>query len=170
MAKFLKLSGGNLTEDTSISTSAGAADVDKIPELDGSGRLDVTFMPVGIGADTQSILAGESLSAGDFVNIYDDASTLKVRKADASALGTHANGYVLDAVTSGQQATVYFEGRNTSVTGLTIGLVYWLDDVTAGGLTTTAPTGAGVISQRIGKATGATSITTEIAQPIVQIA
>ena len=168
MAKYLKLASGEITEDKSIAASAGAADVGKLIELNGAGKLDQSFMPVGIGPDTQSIVAGENLSAGDIINLYDDLGTLKVRKADASAIGTHANGFVLDAFLAGASALIYFEGRNTALTGLTQGEVYWLSE-TAGLVTTTSPTGVGVISQRIGKATGATAMTTEISRPVVQI-
>ena len=37
---------------------AGAGDAGKIPAVDSSGRLDTSFMPTGIGADTAAITEG----------------------------------------------------------------------------------------------------------------
>lgn len=65
--------------------------------------------PPGVVTLPATIAASESLSAGDFVNIWSDAGTPKVRKADASTSGKEAVGFVLSAVTSGSQATVYTE-------------------------------------------------------------
>lgn len=164
--KYLYSNSGVLTEKAALQSSAGAGDAGKIPALDSSGRLDTSMMPVGIGADTSSLTASENLAAGDFVNVYNDTGTAKVRKADASAAGKYAHGFVLDAVTSGNAATVYFEGPNTQVTGATPGEVF-LSATTAGGFTSTAPTGTGKVVQKIGVATAATNINFEWLQPIV---
>lgn len=164
--KYLRNNAGILTETEALVESAGAGDAGKIPALDNTGRLDDSVMPVGIGADTASIVASENLSAGDFVNIYNDAGTAKVRKADASTSGKYAHGFVLDAVTSGDPAVVYCEGPNTAVTDATPGEVF-LSAATAGGFTSTAPTGTGKVVQKIGVAVSATSINFEWLHPIV---
>ncbi len=164
--KYLYNNAGVLTEKSATQSSAGAADAGKIPALDDSGRLANSMMPVGIGADTAAITASENLAAGDFVNIYNDTGTAKVRKADASTAGKYAHGFVLDAVTSGNPATVYFEGPNTQVSGVTPGEVF-LSATTPGGFTSAAPTGAGKVVQKIGVATAATNINFEWLQPIV---
>lgn len=191
--KHLKQVNGVLTEDTTLTTSAGAGDANKVPALnasgvldltitngktssagagdsgklvalDGSGRIDATMMPVGIGADTASIQASEALSAGDFVNIWNSGGA-RVRKADATAAGKEAHGFVLAAVASGANATVYFEGSNTGASGLTPGLVFL--QTTAGQAGAAAPSGSGNVVQRLGVATSATSVNFEAAQPIV---
>lgn len=167
--KVLKNNAGTLTEETTLTTSAGAADANKIPALNASGvldssivnskntsagaadagklaalnasgilddsiinatvasaankvvklgadgKLDVTVMPTGIGADTAVIVASEALAAGDLVNIWNDGGTAKVRKADASVAGKEAHGFVLAAVSNAANATVYFEGSNNSM-------------------------------------------------------
>src|SRR5687768_3186062 len=149
--KYLKNNAGSVTEEQAVASSAGAGDEGKIPalnangvldativnskassagagesgklvQLDGSGRIDNTMMPVGIGADTALITASEALAAGDFVNIWNSTGA-KVRKADATT-EKPAHGFVLAAVSSGAQATVYFEGTNTGVTGQTPGGVF----------------------------------------------
>lgn len=168
MAKYIINNAGVLTEATTISTSAGAADAGKIPGLDSSGRLDNTMLPVGIGADTASIPASEALAAGDLVNVWSNAGTANVRKADASTSGKQAHGFVLAAVASAASATVYFEGTNTQQTGLTAGDQF-LSATTPGKATNTAPSAAGQIVQRVGVAISATSLNFE-PQPQVVLA
>jgi hypothetical protein len=163
--KYLRNNAGVITEEASIQTSAGAADATKIPALDASGKLDTSFMPTGIGADTASIVTSESLAAGDLVNIYDNAGTVTARKADATTAGKEAHGFVLSAVTSPAAATVYFEGSNTQVTGLTGGPQYL--STTAGLSTPTAPSGSGNVVQRVGIATDATVLNFESGVPVV---
>jgi hypothetical protein len=146
-----------------VNTSAGAADAAKIPQLDSNGRIDSTMMPVGIGADTASITTSEALAAGDFVNIHNSTGA-KARKADATAAGKEAHGFVLAAVGSGAAATVYFEGTNNQVSGQTPGNVFL--QTTAGLAGDSAPSSAGNIVQRLGVATSATSINFERGEPI----
>jgi hypothetical protein len=163
--KYLYNNAGTPTEKAAIQSSGGAGDAGKIPALDAAGLLSQTMMPVGIGADTASIVASEALAAGDLVNVYNDTGTAKVRKADATTSGKEAHGFVLAAVDSAANATVYFEGSNTQVTGATPGVVFL--STTAGGSTPTCPVAAGNVSQRIGVATSATSINFESGIPIV---
>lgn len=154
--------------DTSIvngtATSAGAGDASKVVILDGSGRLSSTMMPVGFGVDAVSVTASEDLSAGDFVNIWNSTGA-KVRKADATTSGKEAHGFVLAAVASGSLANVYFEGTNTAVTGQTPGPVFL--STTAGQATSTAPSAAGNVVQRVGFAVSSTSINFQSNDPIV---
>lgn len=157
--KYFSNVGGLLTETASNDTSAGAGDAGKIVALDGTGRIAGSMMPVGIGADTASITASEALAAGDFVNVFDDSGSFKVRKADATTSGKEAHGFVLASVSSAASATVYFEGTNTQVTSMTAGPVFL--GTTAGKGTATAPSGSGNIVQRIGVATSATTVNFE---------
>jgi hypothetical protein len=191
--KFIKNAAGQLTEEAALTTSAGAGDAQKVPALnaagildasivnskntslgvadagkiaalDANGRIDNSMMPVGIGADTSVIVASEALAAGDFVNIWNSTGA-KVRKADATIAGKEAHGFVLAAVASAGNATVYFEGTNTAVTGQTPGPVFL--STTAGQATTTAPSAAGNVVQRIGFATSPTSVNFQSQPPVV---
>lgn len=146
-------------------TSAGAGDAGKLAALDGAGRLDASFMPVGIGADTATIIASEILTAGDFVNVWNNASVANVRKADASTAGKESHGFVLVGVAASAFATVYFEGTNTQQTGLTAGTQF-LSSTVAGKATTVVPSGTGKVIQSLGIATSATSINFEAGVPI----
>ena len=163
--KFLRLVNGVFTEIFGVQASAGAGNAGDLVSLDNSGRIDNSMMPVGIGADTANIVASEGLAAGDWVNVWNDAGTAKVRKADAATAGKEVNGFVLAAVTSGNPATVYFEGTNTQVTGQTPGPVYLQTTAGAGG--TTIPSAAGNVVQQVGVAVGATAVNFERNTPVV---
>lgn len=158
--KYLRNNAGQIEELAANQISAGETDAGKIVALDASGRLDNTVMPVGIGADTALISASEALAAGDLVNLWTDAGTVKARKADATTTGKEAVGFVTASVASGTDATVYFDGTISGLTGLTPGARCYLA-TTAGGVTTTAPSGAGNIVQEVGYALSATSLTFE---------
>lgn len=155
MAKYIALVAGRKQEVSGLAASAGAGDAGKIPQLDGTGRLDPTMMPVGLGADTALITTSEALAAGDYVNIHNSAGA-KARKADATTVGKEAHGFVLAAFASATVATIYFESTNTQVTGQTPGVIYL--STVAGLGTTTAPTAAGQTVQVIGYATSATTV------------
>jgi hypothetical protein len=185
MAKYLTHNGfGQAAETLTVQTSAGAASADKIPSLtaegvldptllnaattgagkvlllDGSGRVSQAVMPVGIGQDAGSIQASENLAAGDPVNVHSVGGAARVRKADASS-GKEAHG---------QTATVLFEGTNTAATGLTPGARVYLGAAAGAVVSTTPPTGNGVLAQLIGFATSATSYNFQSNAPIVQAA
>lgn len=146
-----------------VNVSAGAGDAAKIVQLDSSGKIDMTMMPTGVGADSASITTSETLSAGDFVNIW-NSSGAKARKADATTAGKEAHGFVLSAYGSSASATVYFEGTNTGVSGQTPGPVFLA--TTAGTATSTAPSSSGNIVQRIGFAISATAINFQSQPPV----
>jgi hypothetical protein len=166
--KFIKQSAGRLVEEAieSVAASAGAGDAAKLVKLNGSGKLDASMMPVGLGADALTMVASENLSAGDFVNVWDDSGTIKARKADASTAGKEADGFVLDATTSGQSVAVYFESRNTGLTGLTLGARYYLS-TTPGAATSTAPSGSGNVVQYLGRASTTSSLVFEATDGVI---
>lgn len=163
--KFLRLVNGVLTEIFGVQSSAGAANAGDLVALDDTGHLSIDMMPVGIGADTASIQASENLAAGNWVNVWDSAGSFRVRKADATTAGKEAHGFVLSAVTSGNPATVYFEGTNTQVAGQTPGPVYLQTTAGAGG--STVPSASGNVVQHIGVAVSATAINFERGTPVV---
>lgn len=162
--KLLRLIGGVITEVFGVQTSAGAANAGDIVALDDTGRLDNSMMPVGIGADTATITASETLAAGDWVNVWNNSGA-KVRKADATTAGKEAHGFVLAAVTSGNPATVYFEGTNTQVSGQTPGPVFLQTTAGTGGAT--IPSASGNVAQQIGVAVSATAVNFERGTPVV---
>jgi hypothetical protein len=158
--RFLGLVNGVRTWFTAITTSTGVSDAGKILATDANGRIDSSFMPAGIGAATEVMVASEALTAGDFVNIWLDTGTRKARKADASN-GRAANGFVNANVALNANATVILQGANNSLTGLTIGSRYFLSASVPGGSTLTAPTTNGNIIQELGFAVSTTSINFE---------
>jgi len=164
--KYIGLSSGRLAETEAIDSSAGAGDAGKIPALDAAGKLDATMMPTGMGPDVKLLPASENLAAGDLVNVWSDSGTAKVRKADASDATKEAHGFVLAAVTSPDDATVYLEGQNTQVSGMTPGARQYLDGATAGAITETPPSTATYIVQCVGTALDATTLAFEVQEPV----
>jgi hypothetical protein len=162
---FVTLGTSGPQEVVATTTSAGSADAGKIVGLDPAGRLDSSLMPVGIGADTYTGNAFEALTAGAFVYIKADGT---VANASAASGGVAAVGFVLAASASGASAVVYFEGRNTAKTGLTVGTTYFLSDTVAGGVMTTPPSGTGKLYQVVGTAISSTSLNTEMSQAVIR--
>lgn len=160
-ATYLNSLTGRIKQVAALVTSAGAGDADKLVSTGPDGKLDPTLFPAGFGDDLASIEASENLASGDFVNIFDDGGTIKARKADATAEGKEADGFVLDAVTAPASAIVYFEGTNNSLSSLTLGARYYLSAATAGGVVATAPSASGNVVQYLGRAISATEIAFE---------
>jgi hypothetical protein len=165
--RFLNIVAGRIQQIVALVVSTGAPDAGRIVATGADGRLDETLMPVGIGADIAVLPASEILAGGDFVSIWNDAGTAKARKADATTAGKEAQGFVLDGASAGANATVYFEGRNTSLTGLTAGARYYLSAAAPGGVTTTPPSAAGNVVQYIGTAYSATELAFEATDGII---
>jgi hypothetical protein len=158
--RFLSLVNGVQSWFTAITASTGVSDAGKILATDASGRIDSSFMPAGLGAATEVMVASEALTAGDFVNIWLDTGTRKARKADASN-GRFVSGFVSANVALNANATVILQGANSNLTGLTIGSRYFLSSTTPGGATLTAPTASGNIIQELGVAISDTAINFE---------
>ena len=66
---YLDAVAGVVTQIAANTTSAGAGDSDKLVALNGSGQVDITMMPTGIGPDTATLVAKEAVAAGAFVNV-----------------------------------------------------------------------------------------------------
>lgn len=167
--KFIALVGGRLQETIleSVDASSGATDADKLARLGSDGKLNESMLPSGIGADALSLPASENLAGGDKVNIWADGGVSSVRKADATSAGKEADGFVLDAVASGQPALVFFEGRNSGLAGLTIGARYYLSATAPGAITTTPPSAPGNVVQFVGRASTATSLAFEATDGVI---
>lgn len=155
--KFLISQNGIPTQNAPAAVG-GAASAYQIPGLNASGQLDITMLPSGIGSDTAVIPASEALAAGALVNVWTNSGAVAARNADNSTPTKAAMGYVLSAVASGAQATVYFSGVISGLSGLTPGQQYYLGSV--GGLipVTALPTTAGTLTQAVGVAVSATQL------------
>tara|TARA_R110002167_G_scaffold198805_4_gene401931 strand:- start:1430 stop:1939 length:510 start_codon:yes stop_codon:yes gene_type:complete len=156
---------GKLIEATVSST--GAAEAGDIVALDSTGRLDASVLPVGVGPDVKIVEATEALTAGDYVNIYDDGGTPKVRLADNSN-GREVHGYVLAAFAISANVQVFFEGPNTAASTALAGQRAYLG--TAGGVITTpldTATQTGKLHQLVGSYVDVSEINTDIADCII---
>ena len=159
---FLRLVAGKVKAIQATVVSTGAANDGDIVALDGTGKIDVSILPVGVGPDVELVVCSEDLGAGDYINVFDDNGTRKVRLAD-NTNGRDAHGFVKSAFTTGESAVVYFEGPNNNLSGLTIGSRMYLG--TAGGVISAplAPiTDAGKIHQFLGYAVNSDTVNTDI--------
>jgi hypothetical protein len=160
--KYLELVNGKVATREATVQSAGASNAGEVAALDSTGRLDVTVMPIGVGPDVSQLETSDDLTPGQYVNIYDVAGAAKVRLADASN-GRDAHGFVKEAFVTGAQATVYFEGPNEDLSGLSIGSRQYLG--VAGQVTATPRTSG--IHQFLGYAVKNDTINTDIDDVIV---
>ncbi len=163
--KYLKNNGESLKEVSFLQVSAGAGDAGKGVGLNPQGKIDDSMMPVGIGADTKAIIASEALSAGNWVNIWDNTGAFNVRKADATIEGKFCDGFVLAACASSELAIVYFEGTNNQLSGLTPGQMFL--GTTAGQGTILPPAASGNVVQCLGTVVSATEVKFERGTPVV---
>lgn len=163
--KFVNLGASGPIEKEFAVVSSGAADAGRGLGLDAQGRIDASVLPVGVGADTYTGVAAEALVAGAKVYVKSNG---EIANASAAVGGNPADGFVLLASSAAAAATIHFEGRNTSKTGLTVGSTYFLSDVTPGAIITTAPVGAGKLYQVVGKAVSSTTMTTEFSTAVIR--
>lgn len=168
MARYLEFdrNTGMLKEVTPVTTSSGAADANKIPQLNAAGKLDVTLMPPEIGVEAITYVAAETISAGNLVNIYYDSTAGGVRVRRASNDNNQpAHAFALESGTTGSNVRVMTDGIISGLTGLTPGKIYFLG--TAGGLSNDPPTQSGRIAQSIGYAINSTELVFDPDTPIV---
>jgi hypothetical protein len=163
--KYLKNDNGRKREVEAKTTSSGAGDAGKIVALNVRGKLDKSMFDE---VQQKVLVAGEALSSGNLVYVYDDAGTVKVKKAVADSVGHEADGFVLSSAALDENVLVFFEGTLAS-TGLTAGERYYLSAATAGGVVTSGalPTGSGEVIQFIGKAISTTEINFEPDEGII---
>ncbi len=133
--------------------------------------IDLQSAISGGGSGAQSVaalnpaVAGEALSLGDAV--YIQASDGRVYKAYNNNSREKANVLGLakeSASNPGDQVTIVARGPIAGLSGLSVGLDYFLDN--GGAISLTAPTGGGVYSVPIGQAISATQIDVQPGQPI----
>lgn len=158
---YLQQVAGRLKQIAATVVSTGSPNGGDIVALDDTGKLDMSLMPSGYAPATWTGTASETIAAGKLVNIWTDTSSgsavAKARLADASSAGKRASGYAQQGASSGGTITVYFGGANAAVSGLTPGADVFLSASTPGGVTSTAPTAASQVVQRVGVAASATA-------------
>jgi hypothetical protein len=157
--KYMIVESGKKKLKEAKQSSAGAGDAGEIVALGADGLIDESMIPY---LDVKNVVSSENLTAGDFVNLFDDTGTLKARKADNSN-GRPAHGFVKDSVTAPAAVNIYETDSNANLSGLTIGARIYLG--TTGGIIETPldPTVVtGDIHQYLGVAISATEMLVEI--------
>lgn len=166
--RFISLVNGIKTAITAVDRSTGVADGGKIVATDPTtGKLDMSLMPSGLGAETDTVVADvDGLTAGDMVNLYSNGGTMTARRADATAEGKPAMGFVVADVNAANNAVVHRANQTvTGLTGLVVGNEYYLA-TTAGLITDTAPSANGNSVQSVGIAMSTTSLAFNPKEPI----
>lgn len=140
---------GQVQEAQPQTTSAGAGSANLLFQLDAAGRIDSSFLPVGVVADVYNANASGAITAGDMCYV---TSGGLIARASAAVAGNGAWGFSLTTVTTGNPAVIYFAGSDTAVSALTAGSRYYLSDTTPGAITATPVTGSGKLHQFVGYA------------------
>lgn len=146
---------GRLQQHEGITTSAGAADGDKIVATDPvTGQIHTTLIP-DVSAPTITIEASATIADRSVVNIHSSTGR-KVRPAIASDGTKPASAYVETGGAAAANLTVQLSGVvtfNIGATGITVNDVdkgVFLD-TTSGLVTKTPPSATGNIVQWLGK-------------------
>lgn len=167
--KYIALVSNKLKEVFASVTGTANA----IPAGDATGRLDISWMPLGVGQEVVVAVTSDNLVAGEFVNLYLNGGVITIRKADATTNAKPAHGFVTAITTAPASATMYILGVNNAyMAGLTIGTKYVLSKTTPGGVTDIASFSgvAGNIVQELGIATDTTSLLTIQNQGYIEVA
>ena len=77
--KYQTLSNGREAMVEATVTSTGVADAGEIVALGADGKLSVTVLPDGVGPLVITAVASEDITAGKFINIWNDGGTEKIR-------------------------------------------------------------------------------------------
>ena len=104
------------------------------------------------GSGFPSLLAAETLAAGDIVNIFSGG----VRKASSTDITKQAHGFVTASYSSTNPVVVFYSGLLTGTSGLTAGTRYFLS--ASGAESPTPPTLTGQLSQELGVAISTTTL------------
>lgn len=98
------------------------------------------------------VVASVPIAAGQVVNLFNDAGTLKARLASASSFTTVGHAVATAAAAAGAIVELqYLQGLITSIGGMITGDMYWLSTV-PGAVQNAYPVAAGTIRQAIGLA------------------
>lgn len=164
--KYLSINANGVKQEIEATvTSAGAGNAGDIPALDGSGKLDVSLLPTSASFSLPSF---ENITAGQQIHIFDDSGTVKIRRANAAS-GLKSHGFALQTVTAPAACGVQLDdGVNSYLSGLTVGVEYFLSGTTPGEVTATPVTASGQLLQRVGVAKSATELAQDIDEPIVR--
>jgi hypothetical protein len=128
------------------SFTGSTVDAGKPVVLNANGELDSSFTGSPVTA-----VAAVNLTAGQLINIYNNAGVVTARLANAAnASSLPAHGFVTSPVTAGATATIFTQGivaipYTTGFSNADVGVPLYLSNTTAGFITKTAPTSPDLI-------------------------
>lgn len=174
---YIDPENNNLEERDPTVISSGSKNAGDIVSLDDSGKFDISLIPeipvsVIVGEADIIIQAAEDLLAGDFVGTILDEGISKARKASSVKDGPldayiFAVGFVKKDTLLGEDADIFQSGKNVHLTGLTIGVDYFIDSI-PGKVTSVATSTPLESVQKLGRATSDDTIFVDIGVPIIR--
>jgi len=141
------LISGSLIVSGSITSTGGGAGFPFAGTALITGSIVLTS-----GSGFPSLLAAETLDAGDIVNIFNGG----VRKASSTDITKQAHGFVTASYSSTNPVVVFYSGLLTGTSGLTAGTRYFLS--ASGTESPTPPILTGQLSQELGVAISTTAL------------
>jgi hypothetical protein len=127
--KFITIdSTGKKILKGAIDTSTGVTDAGKLVGLNNDGKVDISMIPTSVGKVGCILTLSETITAGDWVNVFTDGTDYKARLADVSDSAKVCHGYATANGVAGDNVLIMFEGLNDYLptTGLVNGNGYFL--------------------------------------------
>lgn len=113
-------------------------------------------------------IASVAITAGQIVNLFDDAGTMKARLANANSATTMAHGIANTSAAAGARFEMqWLRSFVVSIGGMIPGTLYWLS-TTGGAIQNTSPVAVGTIRQPIGVAWAAAELLMDIPLAYIQ--
>jgi len=150
LSRNVIISGSLLVSGSITSTSGGGGSGAGFP-FAGTALITGSIVLTS-GSGFPSLLASETLAAGDFVNIFSGG----VRKASSTDITKQAHGFVTTSYSATNPVVVFYSGLLTDTSGLTAGARYFLS--ASGTEATTPPTLTSQLSQELGVAISTTAL------------
>jgi len=148
--KNVRISGSLIVTGSITSTSGGGGSGAGFP-FAGTALITGSIVLTS-GSGFPSLLASETLAAGDFVNIFSGG----VRKASSTDTAKQSHGFVTASYSSTNPVVVFYSGLLTGTSGLTAGTRYFLS--ASGTESPTPPILTGQLSQELGVAISTTAL------------
>lgn len=141
--------------------------VGKYTGIDAPSEDELSFLSfsdtVIIGNSTRLYVpASVAITAGQVINLHDNAGVLNARLAAATSASTMAHAIANTSASAGQTVELQlWHSLINSIGGMSVGTLYWLSTV-PGAVQNIAPTGVGQIQQAIGVALNSSTMAMNI--------
>lgn len=151
-----------------ISSISRATGIDGNPPATWSVLRPVDTIFTGQATKLYAV-AAVALPVGSIVNLFNNGGIINARLANAGSASTMAHGIVTSVSAAGAVAEIqWLRGLSQSISGLTVGSLYYLS-TSSGLITATRPSTAGSIIQPIGVAFDSSTLLVDIPLSYIQL-